>query len=301
MLSRSRLQRDPNRITSLRLRAGDRKSADRTIRTACADDARSLLGHIHRIEGLTRQGEIRVREKVAVFDLDNTLLDGDLGEAVFAQLWKDGHPPSLTWTDYQECLREDVLTGYCKVVTAMDGLPLRTLVTATHHVLSPASSDIEIEGEWVPVPHPNPRLLPLLRLLRHLDYRIILITSTNEISARIAVSHWFGAFAPVVFGLRPHVEDDIVQGTLIEPLPLGEGKVDVYRRFVGNVRPLLTAGNSIHDLPFMRLTHDAGCSIWVGNDEEEAEIARRNLGTNRRLFRINAADRSEFEEHGADS
>ena len=288
-------------MTGIRLRAGIRRSPDGTIRTTFADDARSLLGHIHRLEGLIGRGEIRVQEKVAVFDLDNTLLEGDLGESVFAQLWKDGHALSLTWTAYQACLRVDVLTGYQRVVTAMEGLPLHSLVKATHRVLSPASSHIEIEGQRVTFPHPNPRLLQLLKLLKHLDYRIIVITSSNEISARIAVSHWFDAFAPVVFGLRPRINDDIVGGTLVEPLPLGEGKAEVYRQCVGSVRPLLTAGNSVHDVPFMRLTHEAGCSIWVGNDEEEAQKAQRELGRPHNLYRIRGTDRSELEEHRADS
>ena len=76
----------------------------------------------------------RLPDKVAVFDLDGTLLEGDIGEAVFAHLIVSGHPLRVTWREYQQQLFTHRSKAYRSVVQAMAGLDIETIVEATKAV-----------------------------------------------------------------------------------------------------------------------------------------------------------------------
>ena len=39
--------------------------------------------------------------RIAVFDLDNTLIEGDIGDAVYALLLRNGMVPARAWEDIQ--------------------------------------------------------------------------------------------------------------------------------------------------------------------------------------------------------
>ena len=45
------------------------------------------------------------KSRTAVFDLDNTLLVGDIGNAVFAQLLSEDVPLSFSWSEYQQMVQ----------------------------------------------------------------------------------------------------------------------------------------------------------------------------------------------------
>ncbi len=72
-----------------------------------------LLFRIEKIEDSLRRMDITPNERIAVFDLDNTLLFGDIGEAIFAQLKIDEQEAfqltnreriPLSWTEYHRLL-----------------------------------------------------------------------------------------------------------------------------------------------------------------------------------------------------
>ena len=58
-----------------------------------AEIPKALISKIDAIETFVRNRESgEPKDKIAVFDLDNTLLIGDIGDAVFAQLLLDKMP-----------------------------------------------------------------------------------------------------------------------------------------------------------------------------------------------------------------
>ena len=100
--------------------------------------------------------------KIALFDLDNTLLIGDIGEAVFARLLADGAPLKCTWEEYQSFLRCDVSAAYRLVVESMAGLTVREVEEATMKILKQPAPFIKAGNAHVPVPKPHPGMKKLV-------------------------------------------------------------------------------------------------------------------------------------------
>ncbi|MCX6137773.1 MAG: HAD-IB family phosphatase [Ignavibacteriales bacterium] len=208
-----------------------------------------------------------VFQKIAVFDLDNTLLIGDIGEAVFANMLLREYSLGLTWHEYRLLLAHDKPDAYARVVTAMKGMSRLTVEEVTLSTLRKHSGEIRIDGELIPVPRPHPVLREFIRLLQWRGYRTLIVSASNQISVRIVARELFGIPEDDAFGIAPVVIDDVLTGTLVTPMPVWSGKVDVLRNLLGSAAPVITAGDSPLDWPMMRMCHEKGFSIWVGHDE----------------------------------
>ena len=121
--------------------------------------------------------------KIALFDLDNTLIIGDIGEAVFAHLLADEAPLKCTWEEYQSFLRCDVSAACRLVVESMAGLTVREVEEATMKVLKKPASFIKAGNTLVPVPKMHREMKKLVSLLRKLRYNIYVI-SANKLNLR---------------------------------------------------------------------------------------------------------------------
>lgn len=255
-----------------------------------------LVDAINRLEQGLVAGENNPR-KIAAFDLDNTLLVGDIGEAVYAQLLAEGYVLPLSWSVYQFLLRTNKRHAYEQIVRALAGYSIETIVKATHKVLLSPEANISFAKGDVPVPHARPAMKILIQHLRNLGYDIYVLTSSNELSARIVTSQFFGIPEHHVFGVRMRIDQDILTGQILWPAPIGEGKVDVYHHSVGSSAPLITAGDTVLDLPLLRLTHPEGIALWLGEDEVELQHAREIL--NSRLYVLNASRTLQLDKQGA--
>jgi phosphoserine phosphatase len=213
-------------------------------------------------------------EKIAVFDLDNTLLIGDIGDAVFAWLLKEGHKLPFSWKEY-----DDLLTAgrkreaYERVVTAMAGLTVDALSQATFQVLHCDQPDIELAEGRVPVPRPNPVMQAFLKRIEDIGFHIYVISATNIQSVRLACRELFGLPEARAFGIRSILEfvsdpasgnkQAVLTGKLEEPVTIGEGKVEAFKRFISPNPPLIAAGDSLSDVPMLNMVPPAGLTIWV--------------------------------------
>jgi len=99
---------------------------------------KALISKIDAIETFTRNRESgEPKDKIAVFDLDNTLLIGDIGDAVFAQLLLDKMPIHFSWRAYRDLIKaKRKREAYERVVTAMAGMPVDALIETTRRVLN---------------------------------------------------------------------------------------------------------------------------------------------------------------------
>jgi phosphoserine phosphatase len=242
----------------------------------------------------------RPAKKIAVFDLDNTLLVGDIGESVFAALKLRGYLPGVAWDKYRRILNSNKMEAYCRVVTAMSGLPERLVHRVTLDVLSRKDHYLELEKSFIPVPYAHPIMAQLVSYLRLIGYQVHVISASNEISARLAAWHFFEIPPFNVFGIRQRQQRGTLTDELIEPLSIGVGKVDVYRKYIGVVDPLIAGGDSPLDVPMLQLTDSRGLSLWVGEDSVGFEILRKKMGRNRRLHFLQRSKRSEFYEESTD-
>jgi len=232
----------------------------------------------HRVMALEEQVDRRETdlpaEKIAVFDLDNTLLIGDIGDAVFAWLLKEGHKLPFSWKEYDGLLAAGrKRQAYERVVTAMAGLTIDALNKATLQVLRCGQTDIELAGARVPVPRPNPIMQAFLKFIADLGYRVYVISATNIQSVRLACRELFGLPETHAFGIRSILAfvSDPVSGNkqavltdkLEEPVTIGEGKVEAFKRFISSHPPLIAAGDSLSDVPMLNMVPPLGLTIWV--------------------------------------
>ncbi|MEN8152825.1 MAG: haloacid dehalogenase-like hydrolase [Acidobacteriota bacterium] len=222
-------------------------------------------------------------DKTAIFDLDNTLLIGDIGDALFARLKNlekknslktDGSKIAFTWKQYRDLIEKgNKIEAYKNVVTCMEGISISIIENLTKEIMNSDFRYIEHEKEKIPVPAINEIMKKFMELLKSLDYKVYIISASNIYSVRFIAGYFFRIPAEQAFGIETELtlnsnKEYILSGRLKEPVPVGSGKVDLYRLKEGNHSPLIAAGDSIPDIPMMELVDKKGFNIWVGNDEQ---------------------------------
>ncbi|MBN1196351.1 MAG: haloacid dehalogenase-like hydrolase [Candidatus Aminicenantes bacterium] len=218
--------------------------------------------------------------RIAVFDLDNTLLIHDVGEAVFALLRSrslegglaDIHDPlPLSWTRYVQ-LRESGQRreAYCRVVTAMAGLTAETISGITREVMNWPIDKLEVEGAHVPVPRPDPVMLALLRRLKQANFELFVISASNHVTVRTISTEFLGIRPDHAWGIRSlatieNRDKPVFTTELSSPIPYGKGKVELFQQKLKDCLPLVSGGDSISDIPLLNLTPREGAVFWAGN------------------------------------
>jgi len=238
--------------------------------------------------------------KIAVFDLDNTLLIGDVGDAVFALLKNkeqispltvDGHLIPLTWKLYREIYQQEGReAAYSTIVKVMAGLPLKTLIDLSLEVMALETPFLELEGVHIPVPRPQRVMTALLSLLKSLEYDIFVISASNCFTVKKVAARYFQLPEDHVFGITPRLEkmkgnkEEILTAELIPPVTVVQGKVEAYHRYIGMTAPLISGGDSLTDIPMLNLTHPQGTIIWVGENEKGLMEIESSIRHPQRLF-----------------
>lgn len=250
-----------------------------------------LIERINAIELYIKEQSPQPIEKIAAFDMDNTLLEGDIGEAVFSQLKLDEKTQPVTvtkklipfsWPECREMMeKQGKKEAYTKMVTAMAGIPVETVIETTRRVMALNIPYLAVEGVKVLVPRPNEVMQALVKYLKSLDYTVYIISATNTYSVQYMAEEYFDIPAIHAIGMRPTVineENGGILGAEIDgPITVGEGKVEAYHRFIGSIPPLVTAGDSTSDIRIMGLTSPQGLSIWVGDDDQKYESIKKLL------------------------
>jgi phosphoserine phosphatase len=226
-----------------------------------------ILECLLNIEQRFGESHLGGKNRIAVFDLDNTLLVGDIGNAVFAQLLSEGVPLSLTWPEYQQMIQEDPSIAYTEAVRTLNGLSLDYLVKMTKRVLALSSDSISCSGMEVPVPRANLIMHEVIHLLRQWEYTIFVISASNDISAKIAASSLFDIPVNNIAGIKSKIVNGIITSQLLGPIPVGDGKVAQYRLLSGDCMPMIVATDSDLDLPLLQMCDPDGLAILVGENE----------------------------------
>jgi hypothetical protein len=221
------------------------------------------------IEIIEKTSQIEFEGKpYAAFDMDNTLLLGDIGEAVFASLIKKELIHGFTWKDYQNLLFLDRETAYVRVVEIMDGLELDNLEKITYDVLKPDQSHIDIDGDRIPYPRPNVIMQALVFYLQGMGIDVFVVTASNQISAEIVCREYFDIPSSNVFGVPVNYN---INGRLAykpSEIPYGIGKVNVLKSKFLN-KPVVTGGDGIWDKFLLDYTSDNGVRLWLGINKQE--------------------------------
>jgi phosphoserine phosphatase len=205
----------------------------------------------------------------AAFDLDNTLLNGDIGEAVFAKLVKLKLVKGFNWKDYLILLNKDRETAYMKVIDVMKGIELKKLKEITNEIIESDENFIELEGEQIPIPKPNLIMQSLILLLKTKGIDVFVVTASNQISAELICWKFFGISSSNVLGSKFEIDKSKKIIECSKKIPYGDGKVKALKIKFNKERPLVTGGDGIWDKYLLDYTTINGMRFWLGKDEQE--------------------------------
>ena len=212
-----------------------------------------------------------VKNQYAAFDLDNTLLIGDIGEAVFALLVKRNIVKNFSWSDYQDLIKRDRAKAYFSVIDVMNDLEIQVVENITHEIIRTDAVEIELEGHKIPIPKPNAIMQSIVTLLNNSGIAVNVITASNRVSAEIICLEYFGIPATNVFGARVDINDNNRIKTSFNEVPYGNEKVNVLKReFTG--KPVFTAGDAYWDRYLLSYTAQNGIRLWTGNNSDYKKL-----------------------------
>ncbi|MEI8047114.1 MAG: HAD family hydrolase [Bacteroidota bacterium] len=204
----------------------------------------------------------------AAFDLDNTLLIGDVGEAVFASLIKNELIQGFSWQDYQDLLCLNREAAYVKTVEIMDDLGLDILKKVTCEVIKSDNLNIEIGTVFIPYPKPNLVMQALILFLHKMEIDVIVVTASNQISAEIVCKKYFDIPSSNVFGVPVSYDINRILAYKPSGIPYGIGKVTALKSKFSH-KPVITGGDGIWDKDLLDYTSDKGVRLWLGHDMQE--------------------------------
>ena len=237
------------------------------------------------------------KNRIALFDLDNTLLVGDIGDAVCAQLLIDGFSLPLSWKEYRSMCKENPGYAYVEVVRALEGISMEYIIRISKHLLQSNEEYLYYEGEHIRIPKPNVLMAEVIRLLRDWHHTIFIVSASNDISAKIAGSVLFDVPISNISGIKPMMLGNKLTNKVLEPIPIGIGKVAQYRLMSGDSTPMIVAIDSALDLPLLEMCDPDGIAIIVGENKELYLKAKEELPLTTRIYQVPSNTSLLFQQH----
>ncbi len=240
-------------------------------------------------------------KKRAVFDLDNTILNGDIGDALFCRLKNlekkkrvrsDGKPIDFTWSEYKDLMSTgNKEIAYRKITECMESVPEELIKNLTRELMNSDFSSLEHSGERVAIPCINLDIKEIIERLKKSGYKINIISASNSISVRVIAEEYLGLEKLSCFGMETQMVlstkgKAILGGTVMEPVPVNKGKVELYRKRISDELPLITAGDSILDFPMLELVDNGGIVIWRGDEGSNLEKLKKIIGMRAEVFPV---------------
>ena len=126
----------------------------------------------------------------------------------------------------------------------------------------------------------------VVRLLRDWNYLLFVVSASNDISAKVAGSVLFDIPINNITGIKPKLLDKKITNAIIDPIPVGVGKVAQYRLMCGDNMPMIVATDSILDFPILQICDPDGTAIIVGENEELMTMAKEELSPSIHIHQV---------------
>lgn len=238
-------------------------------------------------EQIIRIRNIEKHSKIAVFDMDGTLLDGDLEEAVYCFLIANNYPVKLKWSNYLEMLdREDYQNAYIALKKGLDGIKADAIMNFAEKLLSSKHSTIffregNIEYQY-PIPKINHELYKLLIYLKINEWKIAVISASTQVLVRTLAENFLNLSTNYIRGTRSEffvTEDceDIFTDRITGIITYGQGKIDSFKEMFFDEKPMISAGDSEGDIELLNYTHKDGFVITCGKSQGNIQKLRNQL------------------------
>ncbi len=219
---------------------------------------------------------------IAVFDLDDTLLDGDIGEAAIAFLKANGEFKDFSYTNYLDDIKNgNTEKAYYEMAQSMNGLTIANLTQATNSVLNKKGKIIEFTDNgstyYAYPPIANQTFLNLVNFLLSQSFIISIISASPDIVVKISTQRFFGIAPEYSIGVRNKIDNGIITAELIPPIAIGKGKAEVYKTLFGEQLPIIAGGDSINDLSLLNLTQSDGIIYIKNHDQRKHNLIESRL------------------------
>lgn len=221
----------------------------------------------------------------SAFDLDNTLLVGDIGHAVFATLVNKNIIKDFGWQDYMNMRQISIEKALKKIIEVMNGIKVVTLKTITEEIIESKAEFIEVEGTKIRTPKPNKIMSSIVTLLKTRGIDVYVVTASNKVSADIICWKFFGIPSSHVFGSETKTKNGKIHFQSENMIPFAEGKVNTLAKML-NEKPIVTGGDGIWDKYLLDYTSKNGIRLWLGQDEDEYQKLKENNYMDSYFFKI---------------
>lgn len=238
------------------------------------------------IEIAEKISQLQIPEQsYAVFDMDNTLLVDDAGEAVFAAFLDKGMIQLYTWQDYIDLVENDSGKAYKTVIDIMEGIKIKDLELITREVMESSGQYIDLENVQVPLPKLNLIMLEIVKLLIEKGIEVYVVSASNEVTVKIICHEYFGIPINNIYGAEVSVnsKNEIIPG--YQKLPFAEEKVNLIKSTISG-KQIVAGGDGEWDCHFLSLTEPTGLVFWVGDNQAEYESLKNKYFKNIHSFMI---------------
>lgn len=225
-----------------------------------------------------------LKEKIAVFDLDRTLIEGDISDTVFAYFKSIGHRLNLEWDVFLEEIKINPRKLFLEFPTYFQGFEREFVIYATKEVLKYEKINFTENGKLYTsvVPKPKDEFIWLIEYLQSLNFKIGVISASPEDIVKTISKEFYGLDGDKIVGIKSvfekqnENEKEIYTNQIVMPTTVIEGKADVYHSLFDE-KPLITAGDSLNDIYMLNLTHNNGFSIVCNKDINRRELIKSKL------------------------
>jgi len=197
---------------------------------------------------------------LAVFDADGTLWDTDANENFLSHLDANGlvhiAENETIRQQYDRRCEQDKHSGYQWGAQVCAGLRIDQVTAWAQDSYQKRTAPFEFEA-----------MRSLVSRLLELQWRVMVV-SASPVWTVLPGTNAFGIAPENVLALDVERRDDRLTEHLCRPFSMGEGKVDCIQKYVGQV-PYLAAGNSLDDVPMLRMTGAMGVVVNPSGDEED--------------------------------
>lgn len=182
----------------------------------------------------------------ACFDMDGTLLMGDIGEHILLRRQAAG----LLHPDAHAAAGGDIWQVYSALMEARDVIPACALGALA--LVGMTEADVEeavdeaLASGGVTVRAP---VLGLVRAAEAAGHRVWVVTGSPAAVGRVVARH-LGLDPARVIGVELEDDSGVYSSRVKQPVPAGTGKLAAIEKFIGAV-PLIAVGDSIFDLPML--------------------------------------------------
>lgn len=122
--------------------------------------------------------------------------------------------------------------------------------------------------------------------MHKLDYKIFVISASNDISAKVAANELFDIPIENTAEIRLKIANGKFTNVIIKPIPVGSGKVKQFQNLCDDCNPMVVATDSLLDFPILEICDPEGIVLLVGEYEELLNRVLKELTSTIQVYTI---------------